>query len=114
MRGLTPRATHNSGSVDVREQCAWCLGNIAGDCTELRDLVLQHGAMQPLIANIMQPENATILRNATWTLSNFCRDKPRVAMDRCERSCLFAKPKLRSSDARLGRPRAACARRPRR
>jgi hypothetical protein len=30
-----------SPSADVREQCAWCLGNIAGDCTELRDLVLE-------------------------------------------------------------------------
>ena len=78
-----PRATHNSGSVDVREQCAWCLGNIAGDCTELRDLVLQHGAMQPLLANVARPENQTILRNATWTLSNFCRGKPQVAMERC-------------------------------
>ena len=65
----------------MREQCAWCLGNIAGDCTELRDLVLQHGAMQPLLANVARPENQTILRNATWTLSNFCRGKPQVAMD---------------------------------
>ncbi len=67
----------------MREQCAWCLGNIAGDCTELRDLVLQHGAMQPLLANVARPENQTILRNATWTLSNFCRGKPQVAMERC-------------------------------
>ena len=33
---------------DVREQCAWCLGNIAGDATDLRDLVLDAGAMDPL------------------------------------------------------------------
>ena len=55
MRGLTPRATHNSGSVDVREQCAWCLGNIAGDGAELRDHVLQCGALPPLLQNVLQP-----------------------------------------------------------
>ena len=65
----------------MREQCAWCLGNIAGDCTDLRDHVLAAGAMGPLLQNIVQPENATILRNATWTLSNFCRGKPHVALD---------------------------------
>lgn len=31
------------GSADVREQAAWCLGNVAGDCPELRDIVLQSG-----------------------------------------------------------------------
>ena len=29
----------------VREQAVWLLGNIAGDCPELRDLVLSHGAL---------------------------------------------------------------------
>lgn len=31
-----------SPSADVREQCAWCLGNIAGDSPKLRDAVLEH------------------------------------------------------------------------
>jgi len=33
---------------NVREQAAWCLGNIAGDCPDLRDLVLRSGALNPL------------------------------------------------------------------
>lgn len=33
---------------DVREQCAWCLGNIAGDGAEYRDRVLRQKAMEPL------------------------------------------------------------------
>lgn len=37
-----------SHNPDVREQSAWCLGNIAGDATDLRDLVLGAGAMQPM------------------------------------------------------------------
>lgn len=41
--GATPYlvALLTSPSADVREQCAWCLGNIAGDCPELRDIVLR-------------------------------------------------------------------------
>ena len=34
--------------ADVREQAVWCLGNIAGDCTELRDEVLRQGIVQPM------------------------------------------------------------------
>ena len=37
-----------SESADVREQSAWCLGNIAGDATDLRDLVLDAGAIEPM------------------------------------------------------------------
>ena len=40
-------------------QSAWCLGNIAGDCTEMRDLVLAAGAMQALIASLSLPQNGS-------------------------------------------------------
>ena len=36
------------GKADIREQAAWCIGNIAGDCRDLRDLILQHGALEGL------------------------------------------------------------------
>jgi importin subunit alpha-1 len=52
-------------------------GNIAGDSPTCRDLVLQAGAMQPLLQQLRKSANLTILRYATWTLSNFCRGKPK-------------------------------------
>ncbi|CAN6331474.1 unnamed protein product [Urochloa humidicola] len=66
----------NSHSEDVREQAVWALGNVAGDSPKCRDLVLGHGGLFPLLQQLNEHAKLSMLRNATWTLSNFCRGKP--------------------------------------
>ncbi|KAL6579811.1 Inositol monophosphatase 1 [Orobanche minor] len=65
-----------SPSDDVREQAVCALGNVAGDSPKCRDPILGHGALVPLLSQLNEHAKLSMLKNATWTLSNFCKGKP--------------------------------------
>jgi hypothetical protein len=65
-----------SSNEDVREQAIWALGNIAGDSSLFRDYILSQGVLEPLLLSLVDSHRISMLRNATWALSNLCRGKP--------------------------------------
>ncbi|CAH1452158.1 unnamed protein product [Lactuca virosa] len=62
----------DKSSLCVAEQCAWALGNVAGESEELRDLLLSQGALIPL-ARMIFPDKGTTVRTASWALSNLIK-----------------------------------------
>jgi hypothetical protein len=64
-----------SSNPELQDQAVWAIGNIAGDGPQLRDLVLSMGILQPLLAILHSDCKLSLRRNATWVLSNLCRNK---------------------------------------
>ena len=97
-----------SASVDVREQCVWALGNIAGDSNSARDSVLGGGALAPLLTMLTGNDlPLSARRNGAWALSNFCRFHKKAGGQRTQLAAvapslpLLAQQLLYSSDAEV-------------
>ncbi|TYZ59088.1 hypothetical protein PybrP1_007208 [[Pythium] brassicae (nom. inval.)] len=73
----------DSSNEEVLEQSVWVLGNLAGEGSATRDLVLNAGALVPLVNNLKKTpaDRSSLLRILTWTLSNLCDGQPRPVFD---------------------------------
>lgn len=59
-------------AIHVVEQCAWALGNVAGEGEDLRDVLLRQGALPPLARHLASSQ-LTLARTAAWALSNIIK-----------------------------------------
>lgn len=71
----------DSPDEEVLEQAVWVLGNLAGEGVSARDAVLQAGALEPLLRCLDGTPKISLLRIATWTLSNLFDGQPRPVLD---------------------------------
>lgn len=66
--------TKEDQEANIKDQAVWALGNIAGDTLAYRNKVLSCFAYLPIIKMIDSlPPDSNIVRNSTWTLTNFLR-----------------------------------------
>ena len=66
-----------SDNIEIVEQAIWCLGNISGDNIHFRDSILVEGAAEKIARRLDgAPPGGSFVRNASWTLSNFCKGRP--------------------------------------
>jgi importin subunit alpha-1 len=71
---LTKLIQENNENLVI--QCVWALGNIAGDSSRCREYLLKTNLIDVLLDQINNNKSLSFLRNAVWTLSNLCREKP--------------------------------------
>ncbi|KAJ3693704.1 hypothetical protein LUZ60_009184 [Juncus effusus] len=62
----------DKSSSRVKEQCAWALGNVAGEDSELRSVLLSQNALSPL-ARLFLTDERPATRMAAWALSNLIK-----------------------------------------
>lgn len=65
--------------IVVQEQCMWALGYIVGESAICRNYVIELNGFEPvlkIVSNGVQ-KSVTLFRNSVWTLSMFCKGKPR-------------------------------------
>ncbi|KAG2488545.1 hypothetical protein HYH03_012864 [Edaphochlamys debaryana] len=75
---LAPAISHLGASgVQLREQVAWLLANVAGESELHRDACLEAGVVGPLMAALEAEVEAAPLRQQAWVLRNLLHRRPR-------------------------------------
>lgn len=71
-----------SDHKNIVEQSIWALGNIAGEDSYYKGLILKEGALRPLAQILEKAEkNSMLARNCAWCVTNLLRGKPAPSLD---------------------------------
>lgn len=68
-------------AAPVAEQCAWAVGNVAGEGEQAREILIAQGALLPL-GRLVLSNKSTMAKTAAWALSNLIKGpSPKAAME---------------------------------
>lgn len=71
-----------SPHANIVEQSIWALGNIAGEDSYYKGLILKEGAIKPLGTILAKADiDSMLARNTAWCITNLLRGKPMPALD---------------------------------
>lgn len=62
--------------TDIAEQAIWAIGNISGDCSVYRDMILKCDGLRPLVHILLNTNDRKTIKHGSWALSNLCRGRP--------------------------------------
>lgn len=66
----------DSSIEELKIQSTWIIGNLASDSTKIRDTLIREKAFDKLLTILASTNNTSLIKQATWGLSNFFRVKP--------------------------------------
>ncbi|XP_052798638.1 importin subunit alpha-8-like [Mya arenaria] len=69
-----------SSNNALQDQCAWALGNIAGDSAECRNLLHAQGIVAPIV-NLLKSPVPAVVQSAAFAISNIARESPAVTRE---------------------------------
>jgi hypothetical protein len=85
-----------SSSMELREQCVWGLGNMAGDSVAACNTVLSQGGMAAVLwclphhNALAPPPTARLLQNSAWAVSNFVKGTAKSHFTTYQRHAMVA------------------------
>lgn len=94
----------SSSHDSLRDEVAWAVGNVAGDCIVCRDRLLSLGALSALVQALETyhgTSQRTTVRNIAWALSNLLRGIPPPKLDIIRPSFPWLSALLSSGDSEI-------------
>jgi importin subunit alpha-6/7 len=73
---------------EVKSDVVWALANIAGDCADYRDRLLNAGVMEKILSLLDLPITYELETICIWLLSNLCRHKNPSPEFRIVKKCI--------------------------
>lgn len=65
----------DSPFIEIQEQAIWGVGNLAADNNQIREQIINEGALNKLLFYLKSAERKSLVKNVIWAFSNFCKGK---------------------------------------